>query len=103
MTDQDLIAQFLRTVPSAPDGGTVIEVCEISWPHPHEPEGTWVTVTELPAGASQERIDRQISKILRNRKYFRVCQECGERKPVGWMHNARICQGCAEKHHGVCY
>lgn len=31
MTDQYLVQQFIRTVPSV-DGGTVIEVCTISWP-----------------------------------------------------------------------
>ena len=102
MNDADLIAQFIRTIPSA-DGGTVIEVCTISWPHPHEPMSTWVVAAELPAGASQDELDRTVRRLLRDRKYFKVCQECGERKPDGWMHDARICQACAEKHHGVCY
>ena len=102
MNDADLIHDFIRTVPF-PDGGTVVEVCVISWPHPHEPESTWVTAAELPPGATAAEHDRAVAKVLRDRKYFRVCRDCGERKPVGWMHDIKICQGCAEKHHGVCH
>ena len=102
MTDADLIAEFIRTIPKA-DGSIAIEVRVISWPHPHEPESAWVMAAELSPGASQDRIDKAVRKNLQNRKFFRVCQECEERNPVGWMHNTKICQTCAERHHGVCY
>jgi len=102
MTDQDLIAEFIRTAPQA-DGSTLVEVCTISWPLPHEPESTWITAAELPSGASQDRVDKAVRKLLKDRHYFRVCQDCNERNPVGWMHDSKICQTCAEQHHGVCY
>lgn len=102
MNDANLIADFIRTVP-AHDGGTVVEVCTISWPLPYDPQSTWVAVSVLPAGSSQKGVERAMAKVLRDKRYFRVCQECEERNPVGWMHNTKICQSCAEKHHGVCY
>ena len=102
MNDADLIADFIRTVPAA-DCGTVVEVCVISWPHPHEPKSTWSVAAELPPGALQEEVDQAVAKVLRDRKYFAVCRECGGRKPVGWMHGGGICQRCAEEKHGVVY
>ena len=101
MNDTDLIADFIRTVPAA-DGGTVVEVCVVSWPHPHEPQSTWCVAAVVPAGASLKEVDQAVAKVLRDRKYFRVCTECGERKPGGWMHDNKICQRCAEKQ-GVVY
>jgi hypothetical protein len=48
-------------------------------------------------------LDSKIQEILDNEQYFKVCQECGKRKPRGWMHNDGICQSCAENNHGVVY
>jgi hypothetical protein len=101
MNDADLIREFIRTVPGV--SAIVIEVRMISWPHPHEPESAWITAAELPSGASQDRVGKAVRKLLKDRKYFRVCQECKERNPVGWTHDSKICQSCAERNHGVCY
>ena len=43
-----------------------------------------------------------IAKEIRKARY-RKCERCGETKPPEWMHNATICQSCAEKHLGVVY
>ena len=99
--DADLIKHCIRTT-HYPDK-IVIEVEVISWPHPHEPESEWVQVVDLPAGADQADIDKAVIKVLHRRKFFKVCKECGERKPTGLMWEDTICQGCGEKNHGVCY
>jgi len=56
---------------------------------------------ELPLGADQADTDQAVIKVLRRRKYFKVCKECGERKPVGLMWEENICQGCGERNHGL--
>ena len=100
-TDAHLIKHHIRTI-HHPDK-IVIEVEVIRWPHPHEPESEWVPVTELPPDADQADIDQAVIKVLRRRKYFKVCKECDERKPAGLMWEGNICQGCGERNHHVCF
>ena len=58
---------------------------------------------DLPATATETEVTSATANILDDARYFRVCRECEQRKPAGWMHNDRLCQGCAEAVHGVVY
>jgi hypothetical protein len=101
MTDKEIIDEFTRE--SWDSGRLVIQVLSITWPYPHEPQSHWITVTNLPEDADQASIEEARAKAIKRRRYFAVCEECGERKPVGWMNDEHICQSCAEKNHGVVY
>jgi len=102
-TDSDLIENSIRIAHDADGDKIVIEVELVHWPHPHSPVAEWVPAAELPAGALQTDIDKTILKVLRRRKYFKVCQECGERTHSGHMFDRETCHGCAETKYGVCY
>lgn len=102
-TDTDLIKHSIRTVHDADNDRLVIEVEVISWPHPHEPVAEWVQAAELPVDASQADMDNAIIKVLRRRKFFKVCQECGKRTHSGCMFDRETCHGCAETKYGVVY
>ncbi len=101
MNDKEIISEFIQ-VKNGNDGIQLL-VRGISWPHPHEPVSSWTVASVLPQTSSSQELDSKIQEILGNEQYFKVCQECGKRKPRGWMHNDGICQSCAENNHGVVY
>ena len=99
MTDRELRKEFIRIEKTQNE--VQILVHEIRWEGPYTPIHTWAVGRSLPASASESEIENATVGILRDPRYFRSCLECGDRKPVGWMHHERICQGCAEANHGV--
>lgn len=101
MNDKEIASEFMQV--KQENDGIHILVCDISWPHHHEPVSSWTVASVLPKASSTQEVDFKIQAILQNKKYFQICQECGERNPRGWMHNEVICQSCAEKNHGVVY
>lgn len=99
MNDRELLDEFVRI--EWTDDRVRIFVREIHWDGPHTPVSTWVDAGDLPATATETEASAAAARVLEDARYFRVCRECEQRKPVGWMHNGRICQGCAEVNHGV--
>jgi hypothetical protein len=59
--------------------------------------------SSLPATASEAAVEKATAGILEDGGYFQVCNECGKRKPLGWMLNGSLCQECAQANHGVVY
>ena len=101
MNDHELLEEFVRV--DRTDKKLQILVRKIRWEGPHTPISTWVIGKSLPATASEAEIEEATARILEDSGYFQVCNECGERKPFGWMHDGRICQGCAQTSHGIVY
>ena len=83
---------------TSPFNAVQIYVCTIFWTGPHTTEYTWELAVELPEDSSDEEIQASISKLLNRKKYFKVCKECKERKPSGWMHSSNLCWACGEKY-----
>ncbi len=101
MTDRELRKEFIRIEKTQNE--VQILVHEIRWDGPHTPIHTWVIAKSLPDTASEVEIGKATAGILEDPRYFRVCDECGERKPFGWMLDQSICQECAQTNHGVVY
>jgi hypothetical protein len=101
MTDRELRKEFIRIEKTRNE--VQISVHEIRWDGPHTPIHTWTVDKRLPATASEAETEKATARILEDDGYFRVCDECGERKPLGWMLNGSICQECAQASHGVVY
>jgi len=101
MNDEEVIANFIRI--KRTETAVKVYVRQIYWNGPHRPIAVWTLASELDSNSNDVDIDRVVHTILSDRRYFRVCVECKKRKPVGWMHDDRICQSCAEKNHGVVY
>jgi hypothetical protein len=99
MNDRELREEFVRV--DRTDKKVEIFVREIRWEGPHTPIHTWAVAESLPNTASETEIENATVGILRDDRYFRTCLECGERKPLGWMHDGTICQGCAVANHGI--
>ena len=82
----------------------VLEVCVIDWKAgPHTPHANWIEVGRLATGSGALMIQSARGRLLKRRRFFRVCSLCAKRNPVGWMHNSRICHACAERTLGVVY
>jgi hypothetical protein len=73
------------------------------WESPHTPTESWILISEVGFNADKAKVDEMIKTILMNEKYFKICEECSGINPEGWMHDAKTCQGCATKNHGVVY
>jgi len=101
MNDRELRKEFVR-VEKTPNEVQIF-VRKIRWEGSHTPIHTWAVGKSLPATASEAEIEEATVGILEDDSYFQVCNECGERKPLGWMHDGRICQGCAQTGHGIVY
>jgi hypothetical protein len=101
MADSELIEDFFRTERDVE--ATRILVRTISWHGPHTPVSRWVKGATLSCEAAAPDVEKAVQALLRNPKFFAVCGECSERKPVGYMHDEIMCQGCASRNHGVVY
>jgi len=101
MTDRELREEFVRV--DRTDKKIHILVREIRWDGPHTPVSTWAVGKSLLATASEAEIEEATARILEDDGYFLTCHECSERKPLGWMHDGRICQGCAQTSYGIVY
>ena len=99
--DAQIIKEFIKVEKT--DVYVKILVKHISWSGPHEPHSEWMEEDTLPGKVSQSEIQDAVKRVLENGRHFGVCQECGERNPTGWMHNDRICQGCAQANYGIVY
>ncbi|MEZ4647516.1 MAG: hypothetical protein R3E97_01805 [Candidatus Eisenbacteria bacterium] len=94
MTDEELIARFIQVRRSEDE--VLLLVQTIQWHGPHTPVSECVVAKTLPPGTSDVQVEKAVSRLVTNRKYFRACVECHERNPVGWM-SGDSCHGCAER------
>jgi len=78
----------------------IFEVCVVDW-HGHEPHANWKRFRTWQRQPSQKQLDLAWSKALREKRFFRACDECGDLTNVGHMHGL-VCQRCAE-HAGVVF
>ncbi len=99
MDDRELLDEFVRVERTEKE--VRILVREIHWDGPHTPVSTWVTARTLSATVSESEIESETGLVIEDDDYFLVCRECNERNSRGWMHDGKICQGCAEANQGV--
>lgn len=104
---------------TSPEGDVVIEVCVINWDGPHTPFSDWTIVKRFEKNSRKQEqsdrmffepftvsifeLEREISKILSNRKYFQICGRCRTLNPIGHMCDDYMCQSCGSKFEGVVY
>lgn len=99
--NEELIEQFTRVISQA--DSIHIEALIISWDGPCTPVSSWLKVYELPANASEFEIKKSRKKLIGRKKYFRICDFCGEQHPDGYMFTNHMCQTCASTHMGVVF
>lgn len=73
----------------------VMQVCEISWHGSHTPVSTWKTIKTLNSSIILVDLDKEISSIRNDTRYFSKCRECDKYSVIGHMQSDGYCQGCA--------
>ena len=100
--DAMLLRDFTRV--RALGTAAFLEVKLVNWDAgTHSPNESWVEIERLSDATETGLIARHRRRLLHNRRFFRICQVCSERRPVGQMHNSRTCQGCAVRTLGIVY
>jgi hypothetical protein len=98
MTDDEIKLEFIR---SSSDGSR-LQIKTISWDG-HVPTDAWINYDSVSEDASPADVDAAMNKALADTRYFSRCQKCQTLNPDGWMHDSKICQGCAEPYLSVAY
>ena len=83
--------------------GVQILVRKIGWDGPTEMISKWEVENYFKIGVSETEIEQAVERIIKNGRFFRLCSDCGEYKPVGLMWENYICQGCAAANHGIIF
>ena len=99
--EQALFDELTRARQTA--DGVQIEVGLISWPRSHQPQLDWLPVARLPAASREADIYRARRRVLMQRRFFSLCQTCGQRYARGHMLNRQLCTGCAEQQHHMIF
>lgn len=97
-SDAKLAAEFFRT--KSDKTNRSLQVRKITWNGVCNPISRWQTIKRFELDVTPDEIAAATLDELDNPRFFRICSECGERKPVGYM-SAEYCQGCGEKNHGL--
>lgn len=101
MTDDEVIKEFIHV--ERKENALVFYATIIEWEGSHTPVSEPVEVYRSEELLNEKEIQNRVMEITRMRSFFLRCTECGELNPVGWMHDEKICQGCAQMNHGIIY
>jgi hypothetical protein len=77
-------------------------ICLVSW-EGHISVEKWKLAAKLPTETPILEINKRIGELVKDERYFRICQECDETIPLGMMHDEITCQGCAQGIHEIIY
>lgn len=85
--------------------GVFVGWIDVAWPDPGTPAAVLRSVIHLPTPLDElPRSDLCAAfRTARNERArrVRVCTVCGDSVVPGHMHDEHVCQGCAERDHGV--
>jgi hypothetical protein len=81
MNNHELVREFIKV--EKRENETVILVYSVQWESSHEPVLQWKVAKTLGTNSLKSKVDRQVNKILNDKRYFLVCAECGECNQVG--------------------
>lgn len=104
MKNYKLIREFIKI--EKREDETVILVCVVEWKSSYEPLLKWKVAKALEKNLLKSEVDLQVNEILNDKRYFRVCTECGECNQVGrtiMLQGKSLCHSCAERNHGVVF
>ena len=101
MKNSDSIKKYVRVEETK--HSVQILVCKIGWDGPAEMITKWEFGKNLQSGASETEIEQAVAGIIDDPRFFKLCSDWGEHKPVGLMWENQICQGCAAANHGIIF
>jgi hypothetical protein len=92
--DDYLLHEYTRVRIEA--NAPVVDVGILTW-NSRNDELIWVPAGRLSEGSSSDQVSNARREVLHRRKYFAVCDECGERMARGFI-EGRQCHSCKENH-----
>jgi hypothetical protein len=100
-----LVREFIRI--EKRENETVILVGSIFWKGgSYDPVLQWKIAKTLKINSLKSEVDAQVNEVLKDKRYFSICSECGKYKLVGhttMIGDISICHGCAEINHHVVF
>ena len=84
------------------EDAVAVYVLSLGWDGPHTPVYTYKLAEQLPAGASEQEIEKAVEETKNSEEYFGTCEACGERVMTGYMLFG-CCHPCASSEHGVVF
>lgn len=88
---------------SEPNTTWQLQVYKIKWQGPHTPVGRWHKVKTLLSPLDQKQVEKETTRLLKNKRHFGFCIRCEKHIIEGYMHSEDHCDTCAENHLGICY
>lgn len=99
--DPDDLNDYFRVRTDGRDGWS-FEVGVAEWDG-HTPSLRWMPPRHWKSAPDAARPDRARAAALAMPRIFRRCTTCGTVNNAGHLFGRDLCQGCAERHHGVIF
>lgn len=94
MTEAEIAEKYTRVVKT--NLGQWIQAMVVKKPLSSAPEVTWKGIGRmLPVRALPENVELARHSILRDRRFFRMCDKCNEVRPVSLILDNGECLDCA--------
>jgi len=100
MTDEELMEEFINV--ETTDDAITFFIKEISWAGPCTPVTRWTNARVLLGNTTSTKIQNAKQQLIEDERFFRICPECAQRQPNGWMME-EYCQGCGAENHGIVF
>lgn len=97
-------SEHIKILPGEP---IEILVAQIIWDGPHSFDTIWKTYKELPWDTPDEEVEKSIQKLLKSRRYFKVCDICKRKDLAGFLDSdveidgviyRDVCHQCMQGH-----
>ncbi len=101
MPDDEYEASLLEDYIRFDREGVSLQVAVVEWGLPHTPTLRWHVFQTWRRSPEPDELEEAKQRALKDARFFRTCTTCSLLHNVGHMHDALMCQGCAELHLGV--
>ncbi|HEY1081971.1 MAG TPA: hypothetical protein VGE29_06905 [Prosthecobacter sp.] len=93
MTENDIVEKYTRIVKTTL--GQWVQAMVVKEPLSKAPVITWKGIGRmLPVRALPENVEQARRAVLKDRRFFRQCEQCGEIRPVSLIQDSGVCVDC---------
>ncbi|TDU73066.1 hypothetical protein EI77_01533 [Prosthecobacter fusiformis] len=96
MTEAEIAKKYTRIVKTSL--GQWVQAMVVKKPMSDTPEITWKGVGRmLPVRALDENVEMARLAVLKDRRFFRLCEKCNEARPASLILDSGACQECVSE------
>ena len=93
MTEAEIAKKYTRVVVTSL--GQWVQAMVVKKPSSESPEVTWKGVGRmLPVRALPENVEMARLAVLKDRRFFRLCERCEELRPATLILDSGMCKEC---------